>query len=234
MIVGILQPGYLPWLGFFEQLYRSHVFVLYDDVPYDKNGWRNRNRIKTASGAQWLTVPVRASLSERTLVRDAEIDNARNWRRSHLRSIEQSYSKAPFFERYISGLREVYESDWDLIADLDERLIRMIAAWLGMGDKRIVRSSDLGVTGGRIDRLVALCGKVGADTLYEGSAGRNYIDVAEFRQNGIEVIFQDYVHPTYSQLHGEFIPFLSVIDLLFMHGDGSMPILSGESTQGAH
>jgi hypothetical protein len=100
MVLGILQPGYLPWLGFFEQMYRSDIFVVYDDVQYDKNGWRNRNRIKTTQGVQWLTVPVHVKHRESPLVNDIIIDNKVNWKRKHLTSIKQNYSKAPFFRSY--------------------------------------------------------------------------------------------------------------------------------------
>ena len=87
MVIGILQPGYLPWLGFFEQIYRSDVFVIYDDVQYDKEGWRNRNRIKTANGTQWLTVPVIMRLENHPLIHEVRIDNKQNWRKKHLSSI---------------------------------------------------------------------------------------------------------------------------------------------------
>src|SRR5579859_970571 len=98
--IGILQPGYLPWLGFFEQVYRSQLFVIYDDVQYDKHSWRNRNRIKTAQGPQWLTVPVLISGKNRPLVKNVEIDNSSNWRVKHRTSIRQNYSKAAYFEQY--------------------------------------------------------------------------------------------------------------------------------------
>jgi hypothetical protein len=104
MVIGILQPGYLPWLGFFEQMYRSDVFVIYDDVQYDKEGWRNRNRIKTSKGIQWLTVPVVIKFEEHPLINEIKINNTVNWRKKHLSSINQNYSKASFFKRIKSQL----------------------------------------------------------------------------------------------------------------------------------
>ena len=100
MIVGILQPGYLPWLGFFEQMYRSDVFVLYDDVQYDKHGWRNRNRIKSPNGVQWLTVPVLIKGQGKPEIRDVRINKAERWQKKHIRTIEQNYRKAPFYDEY--------------------------------------------------------------------------------------------------------------------------------------
>lgn len=229
MIIGILQPGYLPWLGFFEQMYRSDVFVLYDDVQYDKEGWRNRNRIKTANGVQWLTVPVLMKFSDHPLITDIRINNEVNWRKKHLASIRQNYGKAPFFRDYEGLFEEALSKGWNLLIDLDVYFVTKLAECLGMREKRILRSSDLPVKGERIERLIHLCKHFGADTFYEGAAGRNYIDEEAFLKEGVRVEFQDYEHPIYSQLHGGFISHLSVIDLLFNHGRESLSILTSQN-----
>lgn len=226
MIIGILQPGYLPWLGFFEQMYRCDVFVLYDDVQYDKEGWRNRNRIKTANGVQWLTVPVLARFSDHPMITEIRINNEVNWRKKHLASIRQSYRKAPFFGDYYELFEEAYSRDWDFLVDLDLYFITKLAECLGMREKRIFRSSDVRVRGERIERLVHLCKHFRADTFYEGAAGRNYIDERAFLEEGVRVEFQNYRHPIYNQLYGDFIPYLSVIDLLFNHGEKSLRMLT--------
>jgi len=145
VIIGILQPGYLPWLGFFEQMYRCDLFVLYDDVQYDKEGWRNRNRIKTANGVQWLTVPVLMKFSDYPLITDIQINNEVNWRKKHFASIRQNYGKAPFFNDYEGLFEEAYSRDWDFLIDLDLYFIMKLAECLGMKEKRILRSSDLPV-----------------------------------------------------------------------------------------
>jgi hypothetical protein len=228
VIIGILQPGYLPWLGFFEQMYRSDVFVLYDDVQYDKEGWRNRNRIKTANGVQWLTVPVLVRFSDHPLITEIRINNEVNWRKKHLASVKQSYGKAAFFEEYCELFEEAYSRDWNFLIDLDLYFIMKLAECLDMKEKRILRSSDLPIKGEQIERLIHLCKHFGADTFYEGAAGRNYIDQGAFLKEGVRVEFQDYDHPIYSQLYGEFIPNLSVIDLLFNHGKESLSILTNQ------
>lgn len=229
-VIGILQPGYLPWLGFFEQLHRSDVFVVYDDVQYDKNGWRNRNRIKTANGPQWLTVPVSVDYSTHPSIHSVRINNGTDWRRKHLLSIRQNYSQAPFFRDTIGVFEEAFSRPWELLADLDMHLIVKLADLLGMGSKQIVRSSTLGVPGQRVERLIAICQNLGADTFYEGAAGRDYIQTAEFEAHGVKVEFQDYKHPVYRQLYGEFIPQLSVVDLLFNCGPEALDILAGRKT----
>lgn len=227
MIIGILQPGYLPWLGFFEQMYKSDVFVIYDDVQYDKEGWRNRNRIKTANGIQWLTVPVHMKLTEHPLIIEIRIDNTADWRKKHLASIKQNYAKAPFFTDYIHIFEDAYSKGWEFLVDLDIYFIGKLAECLRMGSKNIIRSSCLDLKGDRIGRLINLCKLFGANTFYEGASGKKYIDENEFLSHGIKVEFQNYQHPVYSQLYGDFIPYLSIVDLLFNHGTESLSIIIG-------
>lgn len=229
MRIGILQPGYLPWLGFFEQMYRSDVFVIYEDVQYDKHGWRNRNRIKTANGVQWLTVPILVKFEEHPLISEVEVDNKQNWRKKHLSAIQQSYSKAPFYKEYADIFEEAYSRDWEYLIDIDMYFITKLSECLGMGSKKIIRSSTLDATGDRVERLVNICKMFKADTFYEGAAGRNYLDEKHFAGRGIRLEFQDYKHPVYNQLYGDFIPHLSVIDLLFNHGEESLAILTNEN-----
>lgn len=224
-MIGILQPGYLPWLGFFEQFYRSDIFVIYDDVQYDKHSWRNRNRIKTAGGIAWLTVPVLLKFEEHPPICEVRIDNRSKWRKKHLETIRQSYARAPFFKDYIGIFEETYARNWDYLIDLDIYLIEQLTRALGIPEKQMLRSSSLGIEGDRIDRLIKICKHFSADTFYEGAAGVNYIDPVHFRERGIEIVFQDYHHPEYSQLHGDFIPYLSVLDLLFNCGAKSLEIL---------
>ncbi|MFQ5645760.1 MAG: WbqC family protein [bacterium] len=227
--IGILQPGYLPWLGFFEQMHVSDVFVLYDDVQYDRQSWRNRNRIKTAHGVQWLTVPVLFTLKKAQKVYEVKIDNKVNWRKKHLSSIKQNYSKAPYYKKYIGIFEETYSRNWQDLISLDYHLIEILADCLGIKDKKIVRSSELEVEGARLERLIEICRMFKATTFYEGASGKNYIDEKAFNKQGIKVQYQAYSHPEYHQLYGGFVPFLSVIDLLFNHGDESLSILLNKS-----
>lgn len=226
MIIGILQPGYLPWLGFFEQMHRSDVFVIYDDVQYDKEGWRNRNRIKNVNGIQWLTVPVYIKFENHPLINEIKIDNTANWRKKHLYSIKQNYSKAPFFRKYISIFEEAYAKEWEHLIDIDMYFIVKLASCLGMGNKKMLRSSTLNIKGDRIGRLIKICKLFCADVFYEGVSGNNYIDEKYFMEEGIKVEYQNYKHPVYHQLYGDFIPYLSVVDLIFNHGDKSLSILA--------
>lgn len=230
MRIGILQPGYIPWLGFFEQMYKSDVFVIYDDVQYDKESWRNRNRIKTANGVQWLTVPVIVRFEDAPLINDIKIDNKLNWRKKHLHSIKQNYSKVAYFKKYIDIFEEAYSKKWQYLVDIDMHFILELSVLLGIDCNKIVRSSTLNISGDKIERLIEICKLFKADTFYEGAAGKNYIDDSQFARNGIKVEYQDYKHPAYRQLHGDFVPYLSVVDLLFNHGEESLAILLNKKT----
>jgi hypothetical protein len=227
MKVGILQPGYLPWLGFFEQVHRCDIFVFYDDVQFDKNSWRNRNRIKTPDGPLWLTVPVSHHGHTSQTLLETKIAEKERWSRKHLNSLKTYYGKAPYWDRYSEGLTEIYGHEWALLVDLDIALTRYLLQELGIAT-RTLRSSELGIPGDKTDRLVSICSALKAHTFYEGAAGRDYIETEEFDRAGIALEYQDYQHPIYPQLYGEFIPYLSVIDLMFNCGEESLTILSGE------
>lgn len=207
----------------------SDVFVIYDDVKYDKQGWRNRNRIKTSNGICWLTVPVNVKFKDSSLVKEVIIDNRTNWKRKHLLSIKQNYSKALFYRKYIDIVEEAYARDWHYLIDIDLYFITEFASCLGLSKKKIVRSSSYNIRGDRIERLIALCKIFKADIFYEGFAGKDYIEEKCFEEHGIKVEFQNYKHPVYTQLHGNFIPKLSVIDLLFNLGPESLSVLANKN-----
>lgn len=227
-IVGILQPGYLPWLGFFEQVYRCDVFVIYDDVQFDKGGWRNRNRIKTPGGPQWLTVPVLTKGKKFPLIKDVQINGSIPWQKKHIKSIKQNYSKAPFFDDYGLELIRIIDRPWKYLLDLDMELIYWLLNVLGIKTEMVL-SSELQVEGKRVDRLIGIIKKVGGRVFYEGAAGKSYINTDLFEQEGISVVFQDYKHPVYPQLYGDFVSHLSVIDLLFNCGPGSLDIIINQA-----
>ncbi len=220
--IGILQPGYLPWLGFFEQLDRADLFVIYDDVQYDKNGWRNRNRIKTSQGIQWLTVPVIIGTSR--MINDILIDNRQKWQKKHLKSIEQNYRKSPYFEKYFHIFEEGFLSKWERLIDCDTFFIEKLKEALGINTP-IIFSSDLKSKGKSVDRLVKILIELGGNAFYEGIAGKDYIDEKFFNEAGIKLIYQDYNHPEYNQMYGQFVPYLSVVDLIFNEGDESLKII---------
>jgi len=221
----VLQPGYLPWLGYFDLLRKADVFVHYDDVQFDKHGWRNRNRVKGPKGAIWLTVPVLHHGRGGQTILDVEIDDRRDWRRKHLSTIGQLYAHTPFVEAILPRLREIIERPWPRLVDLDLALIDWLAAETGIPTP-CYRASELDIGGNRIERLVNLCKHFGASRYISGNAARDYLDVTRFASAGIEVLWHDYAHPTYAQQHGEFVPYLSVLDLVLNAGARSLSVLS--------
>jgi hypothetical protein len=224
----VLQPGYLPWLGFFDQLLRSDVFVYYDDVQFDKEGWRNRNRIKSVSGPMWLTVPVLHTGRHGQRIMDVEINNDPPWPKKHLASIWQSYAKAPFRDRYYPELEAVLKAPHHSLAELDIAIVELMCRWLGI-ERRLERSSRLGIGGEQSSRLLNLCKHFGADRYVSGDAAKDYLDVPLFEDNGVQVEWQSYQHPSYQQLHGDFVPYLSTLDLIFNMGPESLSIIQGRS-----
>ena len=171
-------------------------------------------------------------LESHPLIHEVRIDNKQNWRKKHLSSIKQNYSKAPYFGNYIDIFEDAFSKDWEYLVDIDMHFILTLTDCLGMGDKNIIRSSTLNIDGDRIERLVNICKMFKADTFYEGASGKNYIDESSFTNYGIKVEFQDYKHPVYNQLYKDFVPYLSVIDLLFNHGKDSLFILINKNHQG--
>lgn len=215
--VGIHQPEFLPWLGFFDKLQQSDVFVLLDSVPFEKNYFQNRNRIRTPQGWSWLTVPVLTKGRFGQSLLDVRIRPDQPWRRKHCQSLEQHYGRTPFFREYFPALRTMYDDAGDSLVDLNLSMIRWLSGALGVS-KPVLRSSALTVTGRKTDLLLSICQAVGGDTYLSGPGGRDYLDEGPFERAGIAVRYHDFAHPEYEQLHAPFLPRMSAIDLLFNHG----------------
>jgi len=227
--VTINQALHLPWLGVFERMAKSDVFVFLDDVQFIKNDFYNRNRIKTQQGARWITVPVKYSF--RQIQSEVEVDHTKNWQAKNFKTIESNYLKAPFFSQYRDSFQSVYQKHWDIISDYNIDLTTYLAEQFGIATE-LVRSSTLGVERGikRTTRLVEICEKFKATTYFSGQGGSKYLEENLFSKRYIKVIYQDFQHPIYPQLFGEFIPELSAIDLLFNCGPKSLQILLGKKT----
>ena len=216
----ILQPSYIPWRGYFNQIKKADVFVFYDDVQYDRHGWRNRNRIKAPGGTRWLTIPVltKGSVEHGTEIRDIRINWDRDWATKHWRSLQQSYSRAPAFDRCAEQLEVAYSSRPTLLADFTIDLIVSLAAMLGIEDTLFLRSSTLDAPGKGTDRLLTILRKVGADHYISGPSARDYLDEEALERAGITLEYMTYDYPGYEQLYPPWDPQVSVLDLLFMKG----------------
>jgi hypothetical protein len=218
MIASGHQPNYLPWLGFFDKMRQCDVFVIEDNVQFEQQGFMNRNRVRTFDGVRWLTVPVKhigrpLSIDEIEIANDAEPD----WGRRHWRTLECNYSKAPFWDKYSDFFEGTYSREWQKLIDLNMHVIRGIMHFLKI-DRRLVTASSLGVSAKGSELVLAQCKALGAKVHLSGIGGRNYLNLESFQSSGIEVIFQDFQYPVYPQLHGQFVPDLSVVDFLFCTG----------------
>ena len=230
MILTAHQPVYLPWLGLFHRIALADTFVYFDAVQYQTHDFNSRNKIKTPQGELWLTLPVQRKGYHGKKLCEIELDNTQPWAKKHWRSIEQNYSKAPYFDLYAPFFEETYKRTWTYLAELNEYMLLWFLETLGI-TRKFLRASQLQFEGKKSDLVLDMCRKVGADTFIFGSLGAHYAQQKEFERAGISLLFQNYVHPVYPQLHGAFIPHLSIIDLLFNCGPQSLQILMQSNVQ---
>jgi hypothetical protein len=215
--VAIIQSNYIPWKGYFDMIGMVDEFVIYDEVQYTKNDWRNRNRIKAQSGTQWITIPVyQKSLNQK--VSESLISDAK-WAHKHWNTLVTNYSKAAHFKSVSSFFEEFYKRDQpDLLSEVNTALIQLICDYLDIKTK-ISNSSDYQLTGDPTEKLVSLCKQIGATTYLTGPAAKNYLQESLFNQESISVQWMDYSnYPEYPQLHPPFEHAVSILDLLFHTG----------------
>jgi hypothetical protein len=214
------QPQYLPWLGFFDKMDRADLFVLLDTVQYKKNEWQNRNRIRTATGWQWLTVPVHVRFA--MALREVAIDESGAWRRKHREALRLHYARARHRGAILPRLDVLLQEPVDGLADLNRRTVTLIAETLGVRTPVILASSLEALPEGADARLIALCHRLGCTTYLAGEGGRGYMDHEAFVRAGVRVETQRFRHPVYPQSYPGFEPNLSAIDFLMCRGPGSI------------
>jgi hypothetical protein len=226
----ILQPSYIPWRGYFDQINRADVFIFYDDVQYDKHGWRNRNQIKTTQGRQWLTIPVHSSgvVKKSIPINQVEIDWSTPWNKSHWKALTFAYGRAPFFQNYAALLETFYRRHDLFLADFTIDLTVALAGELGIHHTHFLRSSTMQASGQKTDRLVQILAQVGAKHYISGPSAKDYIDNEKLASAGITLEYIDYNYPEYPQVHPPFDPNLSILDLLFMTGPDALRYIAGE------
>ncbi|MBL7044480.1 MAG: WbqC family protein [Pirellulaceae bacterium] len=227
MKVGIIQPSYIPWKGYFDLVDAVDLFVFLDDVQYTRRDWRNRNRINSHSGPQWLTVPVFFSRhDEKTKIQDVRIDNSSAWRKKHIASITQSYRKAPYFNTFSDQLFEIIAGDSSCISDLDIALTHHLMDALGISTRTIV-ASELNVGQSRDEHLIEILLATGASSYLSGPSAKSYIRNELFAEHGITLEYMSYRYPEYPQRSNSFEHNVSVIDLLFNCGPGARLYFKG-------
>lgn len=215
-VVVIHQPDFLPWLGFFHRWKRCDLYIVLDDVQFLRRGWHHRDKIKTAAGVHWLTVPVMKKGKYRQLIREVEIDYSTDWCNKHLKTIEVNYKRACAYDYYIEKISGIYNKRPRYLMELNLFLLELMTEELGISVP-FVLASDYSVTSSSTRRLVELIKAVGGTHYLSGTGSREYLDESVFEMHGIVLNWQQFNHPVYPQLHGEFVPGLSVLDFLMNH-----------------
>ena len=221
-----IQPGYLPWLGYFDQMRRVDVFVVADEMQFSSTGWAHRNRVRGPDGAHWLTLPARAAA--RQAICDVPLDTNVPWAASHLATLRNFYAGSPFAPDLLRSLASVLQAGATRLVEATVPTLRLLAALLGVQTPLVI-SSEAGLERayeeqfpgqpGPTHRIIAFMKTLGATELLEGESGRDYLDVALCAAHGIEVTFQHYAHPLYAQRHTPFVSHLSALDLLLCCGE---------------
>jgi len=224
MKIAIMQPTYLPWMGYFDLMVQSDVFVFLDDVQFVKKSWQCRNRIKASTGELLLSVPILTSGRQFQEISEVEIDARQPWASKHFRSIEFSYAKAPFASRYLPALHDLYLQPWTKLSELNSAVIDFLRRPLGI-ETPLRFASSFQCRKERNEHVIDLCRVLNADTLYDAGGAQEVIDAALFEKEGIRTVFQSYEHPVYRQLHGPFLSHLSTVDLLLNEGPRSLDII---------
>ena len=230
MILSIHQPAYMPWLGYFNKISQSDIFIYLDSVQLEKNSYSfsYRNKIKTPQGGSWITIPLKMKGRQSSIIKDILLDNSQQWKKKHLKNIFFNYKKSPFFDSLYPKIELLYKEDFELFSDLTYFHLLFWLNELNI-NTTIIKSSDLDIDSKKSDLILDLCQNFNADQYISGILGKNYLNEIEFKEKNIEIKYQDYLHPSYQQLHGDFLPYMGIIDLLFNQGDKSYNILMSKN-----
>ncbi|MCK4994142.1 MAG: WbqC family protein [Candidatus Omnitrophica bacterium] len=225
--IAIMQPGYFPWLGFFELMYKCDFFVFLDDVQYTRRDWRNRNRLRSSDGWQWITVPVFSKDHSNIMIKDIIINNTVNWKKKHLNIIKINYVKAKFFNDYYKELESLLSCEWKNLSELAIYSTLFLRDKLGIKTP-CMRSSSLNIKERKSNKILKICQAMGADELFDTKASRNFLDKTLFKRGNIKIIFQNYGHPAYQQVQKPFLEYMSALDLLINCGSQSLEVILGQ------
>jgi len=221
--IAILQSNYIPWKGYFDIIAKSDVFVIYDEVQYTKNDWRNRNLIQTKNGLQWLTIAVRQESLDQAIYQTEVFKT--NWAKKHIGTLQANYGKAPYFADYKDRIFKLYKEASTNLSEINSVFIKEICEILEINTE-IIDSRSLNLTGNKQERLVQACKQLNADIYLSGPAAKSYIDEDAFTKHQIKVDwmnYSDYKH--YNQLHSPFEHGVSILDLIFNEGPNAKKYL---------
>lgn len=216
--IAIVQSSYIPWKGYFELMARSDVFVLYDCVQYTARDWRNRNRIKTAQGLHWLTVPV-VHESQKQRIADTMVAEG-DWARVHWESLRHHYAQSAHFGVFADRVERLYATcRFQRLTEVNRHFLEGINAMLGIATPLYVQEAHVGQDDSPSGRLLAICRAHGATRYLSGPKAKAYLDVGLFEKAGVAVEWMAYDYPEYPQLHGAFEHGVTMLDMLFNTGE---------------
>lgn len=225
MKLAIMQPTYLPWIGYFGMIYSVDTFVFLDSVQFNKRSWQQRNKIKTPNGELFLTIPVSAKGKSDQLIKDVEINTEHFAADKMLLTITQNYKKAKYFNEYFPAIKEVFMKGHTHLSDFNIDLITYCSQVFCIKTPLLL-SSKLKSDGSKADLLSNICVELGSKLYLSAPGSKEYIDESTaFQEKNIEVIYHQYSHPSYTQLHGDFMPYMCILDLLFNEGPNSLDII---------
>ncbi len=218
--ISLMQPTYIPWLGYFNLIKNSDEFIFFTSTQLSKRSWQTRNRIKTKNGILMLTIPIKKTASrEHILIKDAKVVDELRWQENHLKSIKYSYSKSPFYDQIYPLISNILSKKSPFLIDYSIPLIGLFIEKLDIKTKLVI-SDKINYDGLKDEALISICKERNADCYLSVEGSKDYILSGEnlFIKNNIKLVWNTYRHPVYNQMFGTFISHLSIIDALFMLG----------------
>jgi hypothetical protein len=227
VLISIQQPEYFPWLGFFDKILSVDKVVFLDNVQFKKRYFENRNKIRTFDGWVWVMTPVLTKSRFKQKIEDVMIDNSQPWQRKITSTLAQNYQSSPFWTEGGEQLCELISKRWERLVDFNLAIIDFFMEKLEI-KRDYCLASSLETKCNSSQLILEICRKMNASQYLSGRDGRNYLDEKSFITSNIEVMYQDFKHPAYSQFHGQFMPNMSIADLYFNHGRGSIDIIKAK------
>lgn len=226
MKLSISQPAYIPWLGYFDRIDHADLHIVLDHVQFERRSFISRNKLQSNTGTQWITIPVSKGKNGEDSINVIKTLNNEKWIKTHLKTITQNYSKAPFFEDYFEEFSDLLKekTNENNIVKIIEPINFLILKFLNIKTP-IIYSSKLGIKTKKSDLIRDICLSQEATEYFSGTNGKDYLNLQSFSENNIKVAFQEYNHPVYYQGQRDFQPYLSILDLIFYHGKESLEIL---------
>ena len=222
MIVGIAQPTFFPWIGYYNIIKNSNIFVFLDNVKFEKHSWQMRNRVKNSSkhsdSEVWMSVPTKG-VTNNTLIKDVIIDNTKNWKQKHVKTLKNNYSKS--FQE-IKFLTQIYDNEWNKLVDFNIESITKCCQYLGIKTK-LIKASDLLATGKKGDLVLNICKELNANEYFSTIGSKDYLEDYKdsFEDARIKITYHNYTHPIYKQKGNNFLPNLSILDLILSELDNA-------------